>query len=322
MNRRQFLIGSAVLAGTAVADEKLTDGGFAEVSWPDRPDRDFPVLPPGARSVERFRRRCVGCHLCTTVCPSKILRPSTKLSRLGLVELDFRHGYCRPDCVKCSEVCFLDAIEKLTVAEKRNIHVGYAEWTRERCVRTTAGDECHACEKHCPVKAVKIVDGVPTVDRNACIGCGACEHYCPARPQTAIRVVAHEHHLEVGPMSENDLVFEMRTLLRSGKTLVVAKDGVIVFTSEARMVGPIKAALAEKGDILRGAIVLDKVVGKAAAKMHAEAGVRMVITPVIAAKAKTYLENRGIVVRADDVVEKILNRDQTGECPLDAATEL
>jgi len=323
MNRREFLIGSAALAGTAIAaDEKTTDGGFAEVTWAERQAKEIPVLPAGAGGANRFAKRCLGCHLCVAACPSKILRPSAKLSRLGKVELDFRYGYCKPGCNTCGTVCPVKAIEKVEIKDKRDIHVGFAVWSKDRCVRTTAGDECHACEKHCPVKAIKLVNGFPVVDTNACIGCGACEHYCPARPLTAIKVVAHEYHRVVKPISEDDLVAEMKTLLANGKTLVVAKDGVIVFTSEERMIVPIKTVLAQDKELLRGAIVADKVIGKAAAKLHAEAGVRKIITPLIAAPAKTWLEARGIVVDAGEVVEKILNRDRTGECPLDAKTEL
>lgn len=338
MNRRQFIIGTSVAAlqsGLLAAEESTTDGGYAPVSWAERQTKEIPVLPAGAVSAERFAKRCIGCHLCTTVCPSKVLRPSTKLSRLGKVELDFRYGYCRPDCNRCGAVCPVDAIDKVGLADvstipeersavslKRDIHIGFAVWTKDRCVRVTSGDSCHACEKHCPVKAIRIVDGFPVVDTNACIGCGACEHYCPARPQTAIRVVANEYHRVVTPVSEADLIAEMKSRLAEGKTLVVAKDGVIVFMSEDRMIAPIKAACAEKGEILRGSVVADKIVGKAAAKLHAEAGVRKIVTPIVSEPAKRYLESRGIVVFADEVVPMILNRDRTGQCPLDAATEL
>ena len=326
MNRREFLIGASALASyrsggalAAASEEKTVDGGFAEVSWAERQARELPLLPAGAGGAERFAKRCLGCHLCAAACPSKCLRPSVKLSRLGKVELDFRYGYCKPDCNVCGAVCPVNAIARTTPDEKRHTHVGFAVWTKDRCIRTTVGDECHACEKHCPVKAIKITDGFPVVDVNACIGCGACEHYCPSRPLTAIKVVPYEYHRVITPIGEEDLIAEMKRLLADGKTLVVAKGGVIVFTSEARMVAPIKAALAENPDLLRGAIVADKVVGKAAAKMHIEAGVRKVVTPVVAEKAKTMLETAGIAVEAETTVPMILNRERTGECPLDAS---
>ena len=329
MNRREFIIGSAAFAGAAVAAEKTVDGGLTEVSWAERRKREIPRLPAGAGNARRFATRCLGCHLCAAVCPSDVLRPSTEISRLGKVELDFRHGFCRPDCVRCGAVCPVNAIERLTVAEKRDVRIGVAVWHRDRCVRTTQGDECHACEKHCPVKAIRLVDGFPHVDPNACTGCGACEHYCPAhlpdpdrQPLSAIEVVGFDYHRVVRPMSEADLIAEMKALLTRGKTLVVARDGVIVFTSEERMIAPIRAALAKDAGMLDGAVVADKVVGKAAAKMHAEAGVRRIVTPIVAAGAKAWLEARGITVDAAEVVPMILNRDRTAECPLDLATEL
>lgn len=322
MNRREFLIGSAALAGTAIAEEKTTDGGYAEVSWASRQSREIPLLPAGAGGAERFAKRCLGCHLCVAACPEKVLRPSTKLSRLGKVELDFRYGHCKPDCNRCGVVCPVNAIENVKIQDKRDIHVGFAVWSKERCIRNTVGDQCHACEKHCPVKAVRLINGFPVVDENACIGCGACEHYCPARPLTAISVVANEYHRVVRPIAEADLIAEMKALLSQGKSLVVARDGVIVFKSESHMIAPIKEAIAEKGDILRGAIVADKVVGKAAAKLHAQAGVRKVVAPVVSDPAKRYLESRGIIVEAGEVVPMILNRERTGQCPMDAATEL
>ena len=325
MNRREFLLGSSALGMSAVAAEKTTDGGLSPVFWAERERREVAVLPAGAGNAQRFATRCLGCHLCVAVCPSKCLRPSTSLSRLGKVELDFRHGWCKPDCTRCGEVCPVNAIESLTVMAKRMVHVGRAVWRKDLCLRTTEGDECHACEKHCPVKAVKLIGGFPVVDAAICVGCGACEHYCPAHlsehnptHQSAIRVEGYAQHQEYRPMDERDLIAEMRALAESGKTFIVAQRGVIVFSSEAHMIEPFAEAEKAEAGMLRGALVYDKVVGKAAAKKHIAAGVRKVITPVIAKKAKRMLEAAGVEVEAGEIVEKILNRDRTGECPLDA----
>ena len=203
MNRREFLLGSATLAAGAAGalDEKTTDGGFAPVSWPGRRDRDVPVLPPGAHGAKRFASKCVGCSLCAAACPSKCLRPSTDLRRFGRVELDFRHGWCRPGCTECGEVCPAGAIERLEKGEKRFVRAGRAVWAQDLCLRTSEGVDCHACRKHCPAKAVSVVAGAIVVNEDACVGCGACEHYCPARPFTAIRVEGYEVHHETSPAS-------------------------------------------------------------------------------------------------------------------------
>lgn len=323
MNRREFILSSSAAVASAVVradDEKTTDGGFAPVSWADRERKDVPVLPPGARSAAHFAASCVGCGLCTAVCPSKCLRPSTDLRRFGRVELDYRHGWCKPTCVKCGEVCPAGAIEKVGFADKRNTHVGHAVWRRELCLRETEGVPCHACEKHCPVKAITLVEGFPVVNREKCVGCGACEHYCPARPKTAMHVQGFEKHRAVRPIAEADLVAEMRTRLESGAACVVAKDGVIVAAVEGHGVKPLLGILDKTPRLLEGALVMDKVCGRASAAICIVGKVRKVFAPVMGADAKALLERHGVAASAKDVVPKILNRDHTGGCPMDAAT--
>ena len=325
MNRREFILGSSAAAlsargSFAAEEEKTTDGGFAEVSWATRERKDLPVLPAGAKSAEHFAATCVGCGLCTAVCPSKCLRPSTDARRFGRVELDFRHGWCKPTCVKCSEVCPAGAIHHIGFAEKRTTHVGYAAWRKDLCLRVAEDVQCHACEKHCPTKAITLIDGVPVVNREKCIGCGACEHYCPARPLTAMHVVGYEVQRAVRPMSEADLVAEMRTLIEGGKAYVIARGGVIVVSGEGRGVKPMLELLEKNAAALQDAIVMDKVCGRASAAICIVGKARKVYSPVMGADAKALLEKHGIVASAKDVVPKILNHEHTGGCPMDAAT--
>ncbi|MBQ3287815.1 MAG: 4Fe-4S binding protein [Kiritimatiellae bacterium] len=173
---------------TAVAAEKLTDGGFADVSLPGSPERKLSVLPPGAGKREDFFRRCIGCQLCVKSCPAHCLTASMTLAHFGQPEMDFRFGHCILDCTRCSEVCPTRAIIRLTKDEKRTAHVGRAIWRKDLCIRTTEGVNCTACERKCPVGAIHVVENVPVVDADACLGCGACEHVCPARPMPAIAV--------------------------------------------------------------------------------------------------------------------------------------
>ena len=184
VTRRDAIRTMAAVAAT----EKLTDGGFAEVTKPGEPVREAPVLPPGAGKPESFYRKCISCQLCVKNCPMHCIIPSTSLSRFGQPVMDFREGYCHVECTRCSEVCPTDAIAPLTKEEKRTIHMGHAVWNKEACLRQTEGVECTACERKCPAKAIHIVKGVPVVDKEACLGCGACEHVCPARPMPGISV--------------------------------------------------------------------------------------------------------------------------------------
>jgi len=307
MNRRQFLSASAALAGAAAlraADEKTTDGGLADVDWAVRRKTSLPVLPPGAHTVARFGAKCVGCGLCAAVCPSKCLRPSTDPRRMGRIELDFRHGWCKPGCTKCGEVCPSGAIENVHES-KRLVHVGYAVWERAACIRTTDGEQCHACEKHCPVRAVRLIGGFPVVDRAACVGCGACEHYCPARPLTAIHVAGVERHREIAPMSEADLLAEMASLVETGHAAVVARGGVIVLTLAGRGLGPIEEAVAKDEYVFSDAVVADKVVGIGAARIYVRGRARKVWGRTMSEGARKLLEENGIAAAYGTLVPEL-----------------
>jgi len=310
MNRREFIVGSVVVATAGrglpalSADEKTTDGGLAPVDWAARRKRELPVLPPGAHSPARFASKCVGCGLCAAACPSHCLRPSTDPKRLGRVELDFRHGWCKPGCTACGAVCPTGAIENVRDS-KRHHHVGYAVWERARCIRTTEGVECHACEKHCPVRAVKLIGGFPVVDRAACVGCGACEHYCPARPLTAIHVAGVERHREIAPMGEADLMDEMKRLVGEGRSAVVARGGVIEQTFDGRGLKPIQDAVAADADVFRDAVVADKVVGIGAAKIYVAGKARKVWGHVMSEGAKKILGEAGIGAECETLVPQL-----------------
>jgi polyferredoxin len=187
-----FVAGS-VVASTVKAQVSSVDGGFIFLEDKIEPIRQTPIVPPGAKSIKHFRRNCSSCQLCVTVCKNNVLK-----TRDGIVpDMGFERGYCRPECVKCSEVCPTNAISKITVEEKSSLQIGYAVWIKENCVVLTDDVSCGNCERHCPVGAIDMIEQrdedddiyeIPTVNTEICIGCGACEFLCPARPNSAIYV--------------------------------------------------------------------------------------------------------------------------------------
>ena len=203
--RRSFLTATAVTVATAAlnAQNKNVDGGLAAIEDKKIPARKTPIVPPGAQSLRNMARHCTACQLCVSACPNGVLRPSTKLETLMQPEASYERGYCRPECVKCSEVCPAGAIRKITVADKSAIQIGHAVWVKENCVPLTDGVSCGNCARHCPVGAIQMIPSdpskenspkIPMVNTERCIGCGACENLCPARPFSAIYVEGHEHH--------------------------------------------------------------------------------------------------------------------------------
>ena len=204
-SRRSFLtVVSLFAAGTWLrAQEKKVDGGLAAIEEKKIPARAVPLKPAGAQGLRKFSAHCTACQLCVSACPNGVLRPSSALGTWMQPEMSYERGYCRPECVRCSEVCPVGAIHPVTVADKSSIQIGHAVFHPENCVVNTDGVECGNCARHCPSGAILMVPSaagdehspkLPVVNEERCIGCGACENLCPARPFSAIHVEGHEVH--------------------------------------------------------------------------------------------------------------------------------
>ena len=198
-SKRAFMTGAVLATGAAVmAQTKMkVDGGMAEIEDKHAPDREAPLMPPGAISVYHMNRHCTACQLCVSVCPNNVLRPSTDPLRLMQPEMGFERGYCRPECTHCGAVCPTGAIQPVTKEQKTAIHIGHAIWIESNCVLATTDDSCGLCARHCPTQAIEIMDNHVLVDSEKCIGCGKCVYLCPARPFSAIYVEGNiTHHYE------------------------------------------------------------------------------------------------------------------------------
>ena len=206
-SRRAFLAATALTAGAALhAQEKKLDGGLATILDKTAPGRETPLVPPGAKSVKDFYRHCTACQLCVAQCPNNVLRPSTDLERLMQPEMSYERGYCRPECVRCSELCPTGAIRRIAPEEKTAIRIGLASVDRSRCLPEARGVHCGNCARHCPSGAILMVplhpeekDSIliPSVNEALCTGCGACENLCPVRPLSAITVNGRAVHLSL-----------------------------------------------------------------------------------------------------------------------------
>lgn len=207
-SKRSFLLATALVSTAALAQkkEKLMDGGIAELEDKVAPERQTPLTPPGSLSFQNLSTRCTGCQLCVSECPNQVLRPSSDLMHLMQPTMSYEHGYCRPECTRCSEVCPAGAIKPVDKPEKTSIQIGHAVWIKKNCVVLTDEVECGNCARHCPSGAIEMVQldkndeespMVPAINESACIGCGACEYVCPSRPFSAIYVEGHEVHKHI-----------------------------------------------------------------------------------------------------------------------------
>ena len=207
-SKRSFLVASALVSTAALAQkkEKIMDGGLAEIEDKVAPERQTPLTPPGSLSFDHFAQHCTGCQLCVSECPNQVLRPSSDLMHLMLPVMSYEHGYCRPECTRCSEVCPAGAIKLIDKDEKTSVQIGHAVFIKKNCVAITDKVECGNCARHCPSGAIEMVmldendeesPMVPAINESACIGCGACEYVCPSRPFSAIYVEGHEVHKKI-----------------------------------------------------------------------------------------------------------------------------
>ena len=206
--RRAFMTASVIATATGVvqAQKKKLDGGLATIIDKQKPERETPIVPPGALSAKNFAQHCTACQLCVQACPNQVLRPSTGLMNLMQPEVSYERGYCRPECTKCSEVCPAGAIRPIDKVEKSSIQIGHAVLVEKNCVVNTDQVSCGNCARHCPTGAIQMVPKdannpkslkIPAINTERCIGCGACENLCPSRPFSAIYVEGHEVHREI-----------------------------------------------------------------------------------------------------------------------------
>jgi polyferredoxin len=193
-SRRRFLL--AVLM-SGVAAGKLFAQKIAEPLLPKRElKRQIPVAPPGALNFERFREKCISCHLCVSKCPSHVIKPAFLeygVSGMMQPKLYFDHGFCNYDCTVCCDVCPTDALTKLTMEEKHHTQMGQVNFILENCIVYYDETSCGACSEHCPTQAVRMVPykdelTIPEIEPEICVGCGGCEYACPAIPYKAIFV--------------------------------------------------------------------------------------------------------------------------------------
>jgi len=190
--KRQFLAGTGVLA--------------ASVALP-APKKRTPktvTSPPGSISHDHFNSKCTACHLCVAKCPTCVLQPTAfhyGLSGMMQPRMNFKEGFCAPDCTECSTVCPTGAITEITARQKWGIQIGVATFDEKRCVVTVDGEDCGICAMRCPMRAIRMVRYkkdyrlIPKVDPSRCTGCGICEYVCPVEGcKKGITVKGHTKH--------------------------------------------------------------------------------------------------------------------------------
>ena len=102
-----------------------------------------------------------------------------------------------------------------------------------------------------------------------------------------------------------------------GLTLVVKSADGTLHRYTQRGVKDLLTLVTEHPDVLKGAIIADKAVGKAAAACMAVGGVRHVHADVMSEPALALLQAHGVKAEYGQLVDHIINRAGTGWCPME-----
>ena len=111
---------------------------------------------------------------------------------------------------------------------------------------------------------------------------------------------------------------QLAELLETGGHSLVVENGT-VRTFDGRGVKDLLRLLGEEPQVLDGARVADKVVGKAAAALMVLGKVASVYAHTISTPAVALLRGNGVGVEFSEEVHHIINRDGTGWCPMEKA---
>nr|WP_272507298.1 DUF1893 domain-containing protein [Clostridium aestuarii] len=106
-------------------------------------------------------------------------------------------------------------------------------------------------------------------------------------------------------------------MIENGLSMVIVKDSEVVVQRKARGIEPLFTAVLEKRDLIAGGVLADKVIGKAAAMLSVEAGIKHIYTKMISENAIQVLKHNNISFEYELKVPYILNRTKSDACPVE-----
>jgi len=109
--------------------------------------------------------------------------------------------------------------------------------------------------------------------------------------------------------------------LEKSWSFVLIKNGKIIFKSKAKHLKPLIFCVKKYKKEMRGAVVFDKIIGRAAAILLAYAKVKEVWTPTVSRSGKAYLIKNKVKIGYIRLVSCIMNRKGNDLCPMEKLSQ-
>jgi hypothetical protein len=116
-----------------------------------------------------------------------------------------------------------------------------------------------------------------------------------------------------------DLEIAKNQLNDNQLTLVIVKNGRVLFKTDSHRISGFIGAIEKLGTDLEGASVADRVAGKALALLCVYAGIGKVYAQILSRKAKVVFEENRVDVEWKQLVDNVLDLGKTDVCPFEKA---
>jgi hypothetical protein len=133
-------------------------------------------------------------------------------------------------------------------------------------------------------------------------------------------VLALRRQLNRGPEIRLIAFEKARKMVKAEEvSCVMIKGNKIIHTASGHGVAPLISVYENSPEILAGAFVVDKIIGKAAAMILALGGAKRAYGEIMSAAAYNYLTGRGIQAEYGERIDVVVNRAGDGMCPLESS---
>ena len=134
--------------------------------------------------------------------------------------------------------------------------------------------------------------------------------------------IAQNAALRVKLFKMDPVLADAKKQIREGKAeCVLIRNGSIARVERGRGVSPLLRLYDREKTLMQGAVIVDKVIGRAAAAIAISGKASFVHARIMSEDAQRFLQEHGIPASCELKVHRILNRRRNGLCPLEQSVQ-